>query len=55
MIEFNCEPLCTVQVCQLLAGGFVKDENEREAMWEQQHELAAHNTPSALSSPPRKM
>ena len=27
-------------MCQLRAG-FVKDEEEREAMWEQQHELGA--------------
>jgi hypothetical protein len=37
-----------VQVCQLRAG-FVKDEEEREAMWEQQHELGAQKMYSLCS------
>ncbi|KAL5673054.1 hypothetical protein ACJX0J_017360, partial [Zea mays] len=35
-------------VCQLRAG-FVKDEDEREAMWEQQHELGAQKMYSLCS------
>jgi len=35
-------------VCQLRAG-FVKDEEEREAMWEQQHELGAQKMYSLCS------
>ncbi|CAD6334718.1 unnamed protein product [Miscanthus lutarioriparius] len=31
------------------AGRFVKDEDEREAMWEQQHELASQKTYSLCS------
>jgi hypothetical protein len=37
-----------VQVCQLRTG-FVKDEEEREAMWEQQHELGAQKMYSLCS------
>uniref|UniRef100_A0A0D3EXJ4 ABC1 atypical kinase-like domain-containing protein n=1 Tax=Oryza barthii TaxID=65489 RepID=A0A0D3EXJ4_9ORYZ len=36
------------KVCQLRAG-FVKDEEEREAMWEQQHELGAQKMYSLCS------
>jgi len=36
------------KVCQLRAG-FVKDEDEREAMWEQQHELGAQKMYSLCS------
>uniref|UniRef100_A0A0E0N6F2 ABC1 atypical kinase-like domain-containing protein n=1 Tax=Oryza rufipogon TaxID=4529 RepID=A0A0E0N6F2_ORYRU len=36
------------KVCQLRAG-FVKDEEEREAMWEQQHELGAQKMYSICS------
>lgn len=35
-------------MCQLRAG-FVKDEEEREAMWEQQHELGAQKMYSLCS------
>lgn len=35
-------------MCQLRAG-FVKDEDEREAMWEQQHELGAQKMYSLCS------
>ena len=45
---FNCESLWSVQVCQLRAG-FVKDEDEQEAMWEQQHELGAQKMYSLCS------
>jgi hypothetical protein len=37
-----------VQVCQLRAG-FIKDEQEREAMWEQQHEIGAEKMYSLCS------
>lgn len=37
-----------VQVCQLRTG-FVKDEEEREAMWEQQHEIGAQKMYSLCS------
>lgn len=37
-----------MQVCQLRAG-FVKDEDEREAMWEQQHEIGAQKLYSLCS------
>jgi len=33
------------------AGRFVKDEDEREAMWEQQHELASQKMYSLGSDP----
>jgi len=33
----------------LAAGGFVKDEDEREAMWEQQHKLATQKMYSLCS------
>jgi hypothetical protein len=35
-------------VCQLRAG-FVKDEDEREALWEQQHEIGAQKMYSLCS------
>jgi hypothetical protein len=35
-------------VCQLRAG-FVKDEGEREALWEQQHEIGAQKMYSLCS------
>jgi hypothetical protein len=35
-------------VCQLRAG-FVKDEHEREALWEQQHEVGAQKMYSLCS------
>ncbi|BAB90550.1 ABC transporter-like protein [Oryza sativa Japonica Group] len=41
-------PLLHWLVCQLRAG-FVKDEEEREAMWEQQHELGAQKMYSLCS------
>jgi hypothetical protein len=37
-----------VQVCQLRAG-FIKDQQEREAMWEQQHEIGAEKMYSLCS------
>lgn len=37
-----------LQVCQLRTG-FVKDEEEREAMWEQQHEIGAQKMYSLCS------
>jgi len=49
---FNCESLWSVQVCQLREG-FVKDEDEREAMWEQQHELASQKMYSLCFKPDR--
>lgn len=45
---FNWRALWSVQVCQLRAG-FVKDEEERGAMWEQQHELGAQKMYSLCS------
>jgi aarF domain-containing kinase len=35
-------------VCQLRAG-FIRDEGEREAMWEQQHEIGAQKMYSLCS------